>query len=136
MSIEWYICAFKNKNEQYVPTDKILEIFSNYKIKKFTDYIEIDFGYDIVAVFFELTEDKITNLMISRPILNDELKKLLYRIMKLGNFILYSPDGIYPIMVAKDIEKEFPDDMIEVLGDPKIAETEKEFVLLLNKGFT
>jgi hypothetical protein len=52
--------------------------------------------------------------------------------MQLGNFILYAPGDIYPIILNKEIEKEFPDDMIETLGKPKIGENETEFSVLLD----
>jgi hypothetical protein len=133
MSISWYISAFENKKEQNIPTTDIMKIFSEYKIKKSNDGIDIELDGDRVTVFVDLTKDKISYLSVSRPIASNELNKILFKIMKLGNFILYVPEGVYPIIVNKNIEKEFPDDMIKTLGKPKIAENEEEFSLLLNK---
>ncbi len=133
MSTEWFISAFENKEYQNISIENIMEIFSDHIIKKYNEYIEIELNGDTVTLFFDLTEDKVSTLMVSRPIVNNELNILLFKIMKLGNFILYAPGGAYPILLTKDIEKEFPDDMIESLGKPKIAENEEGFVSLLNK---
>jgi hypothetical protein len=135
MSTEWYIDAFENKKEQNILTENIMQICSEYKIKKFNDNIEIELNGETVNIFFDLMENKVSHLMVSRPIKNKELETILYKIMQKGNFILYAPDGIYPIIINENIKNEFPDDMMEVLGKPKTAKNEMEFSLLLNKMY-
>jgi len=133
MSTEWYINAFKNKDEQNVPLQDIMKICQEYEFEIFNDNIELKLNSEKVCLFFDQAENKISHLTVLRPTINAELKKILYRIMKLGNFILFAPEGNYPIILDESTESELPNDMTEALGKPKIAGNEDEFSSLLNK---
>ena len=135
MGTEWYITAFENKEEQNISVEKLMKIFSEYIIQKSMNYNSIDLELDsgIISIYFDFSKDATSNLMISRPIIDKKLNEILYKTMRLGNFILFTSDGNYSIVLDKKIKNEFPNDMIEVLGTPKIAENEMEFALLLAK---
>ncbi|MFT4222348.1 hypothetical protein [Dysgonomonas sp.] len=131
MATEWFVQAFENQEEQFILTEKILEIIPEYKIEKEYNYIEVKLSNDIVSIFIDLNSERNSGFMISRPVKSLELYSIIYKIMKLGNFILYTADGIYPIILY-DIDKEFPKEMIDTLGKPKIAVTETDFSKLIN----
>lgn len=133
MSTEWFISAFKNKEPQNIPIKNVLEIFSAYKIKMDNNCIILELHNGTIDIYLDLTENTISDLMISRPLRDKKMYRVLFKIMSLGNFILFAPDGNYPIILDKYTEHEFPDDMIEVLGKPKIAENERKFLILLNE---
>ena len=132
MSTEWFLQAHENGEEQYIFVKNITEIFSNYKFKKFDTGIYIKLLEGTVCIYLDIFEEKISHLMISRPIKSRELENIIYKIMRLGNFIFFAPDANYPIILKQDTEKNLPDGMIESLGKPKIAKNEKEFTNLLN----
>jgi hypothetical protein len=131
MSTEWFLQAHNNGEDQYIYVKNVIEIFSNYEFSKFDKGIDIKLLEGTVSIYFDVFEDEISHLMISRPIKSKELENIIYRIMELGNFIFFVSDGNYPIMLKQDIENNLPDGMVESLGKPKIAKSEMEFSNLL-----
>lgn len=53
--------------------------------------------------------------------------------MALDNFILYTPEGLYPIVLDESVIANLPEGMIEAIGNPKIAKEKKEFYDLLEQ---
>jgi hypothetical protein len=136
MSTEWFLQAFENKKEQNILIEDVLKILSEYNIEKREHenciILTLHDNEDI-DIYFDLTESTTSHLMVSRPLCHDDLYHVLFKIMKLGNFMLYAADASYTIILNEHIEKDFPDDMIEALGKPKVAENEKAFSILLHQ---
>ena len=131
MSTEWFLQAHNNGGDQYILVKNVIEILSNYEFSKIDTGIDIKLLEGTVSIYFDVFEDEISHLMISRPIKSKELENIIYRIMELGNFIFFVPDANYPIILKQDIENNLPDGMVESLGKPKIAKSEIEFSDLL-----
>ncbi|MDR1238636.1 MAG: hypothetical protein LBK27_00820 [Treponema sp.] len=77
MSIEWFIGSFEIKEEQNIPIENIMNIFSEYTFEINYDFncIDIRLSGEIVYIYFKIYEKEISHLAISRPSGNMELKK-------------------------------------------------------------
>jgi hypothetical protein len=138
MGTEWYLQSYDKNGEQFISVKNIMEIFSKYVIEKLDYGVNIKFEDDTVfhnTIFIHINylEKEISHLTIEKPIEHKELFKVIYKIMQLGNFIFFAPSANYPILLDESIEKHLPDGMIEVIGKPKIAKNEIEFINLFNK---
>ncbi len=131
MATEWFIGAYKNGEEQNVPVKDVLAIFPSYEIDKEFRLVLVKLSNTTISFFFDATEKEMPGVMISRPEKDVELYAIIYKIMELGNFILYAPDGLYSIILKDGVEVDFPKDMIEALGKPKKAMDEMEFYDLI-----
>ena len=132
MATEWFIQAFENGEEQNILVKDIMNILSDYIIEIGDNNVVIKLSDEKVNLFFEINEEEISDLTVSRPIENNELLEIIYKIMGLGNFILYAPNGEYPIILKSGIKNELPYDMIEAIGKPKVAINEIEFKKIIN----
>ncbi|MDH6307163.1 hypothetical protein M2451_002397 [Dysgonomonas sp. PFB1-18] len=132
MATEWYIVAYQKGEEQNVPVKDVLEIFPSYEIDKEFRLVLVKLSNTTISFFFDATVKEMSGVMISRPEKDVELYVIIHKIMELGNFILYAPDGLYPIMLKDGTEEDFPKDMIESLGKPRKAMDEKDFHNLIS----
>ena len=73
--------------------------------------------------------------MISHPCVHEDLDKVIYEIMGLGNFVFFAPDGIHPIVLEEEVIDNLPEEMVNLIGEPKIAKDFSEFSKLLVEIF-
>ncbi len=131
MSYEYYLQAHLEEDVQEIPTASILSIFENFIVAKDEDYISLEFEEgNSCDIYMNTTDPSISSFMVSRPCDSRQLGKCLYKVMLLGNFVFYEPDGKGPIIVSSATEAHLPADMIESLGKPAIAGSEEQFLEL------
>lgn len=133
MATEWFIQAFREGKEQYVSVEDIIKIFPEYEIEKEYGRVIVKLPDSTVDFYGDFTARETSGVMIARPVKDMELTNIIYKIMELGNFVLYTPDGLYPIVLREEMEKELPIGMIEALGKSKSAANKIEFADLVNK---
>lgn len=130
MSYEYYLQAHLSGDSQGVSTESILEVFRDYVVRKNQTYIDLDFSEgNSCSVYLDTEEPANSNLMISRPC-GDKLGECLFKVMLLGNFVFYEPDGAHMIIVNPDVEAHLPEDMIASLGKPVVASDLETFLEL------
>lgn len=130
MAYEYFLQAYSKGEPQEVRTEKILAIFTKYITGKAEDYIDLQFDAEnSCTIYIDSNESTVNGLMVSRPC-SGKLPEYLYQVMLLGNFIFFEPDGISPIILSKTTKKHLPEDMIEALGEPVIAENMNKFLTL------
>jgi len=131
MSYEYFLQAHLNQGFQPVSTERILEIFRQHITKQDDTYIDVEFDKDNSCTIFMNTVDAtIDSLMVSRPCEDQQLGECLYEVMLLGNFVFYEPDGKQIITVNEATAAHIPSDMIEVLGQPAVANDKESFLEL------
>ena len=133
MSYDYYLQAHLNEDFQEISTEMILAIFEKYTLKKHEDYIELLFDdLNSCTVFINTNDQTTQQICINRPCGDQRLGECIYRVMQLGNFVFFEPDGKQPIILNAETENNLPPDMIESLGKPAIAMDLKEFLNLYN----
>ena len=130
MSTEFYVQLFERGNEKLIDSKKITEIIEKRNFVKKDEYYEVIFDNKNSTTLQNCSSNCLTVL---RPCKAEELANLLFEIMALDNFILYTPEGRYPIVLNKSVISNLPEGMIEAIGNPKIAKDKKEFYDLLEQ---
>ena len=134
MSVSWYIQAYSNGGEQFVPLDKILFTLSAYQSKTEEDCIVVSLPEGNVDLYVNFL-DEISNLCISRPIKSITLYRIIFEIMKCGNFIFFAPDAQFPIILNDAVINHLPEGMLTALGKPKIANSFESFSSFLHEMY-
>ena len=130
MSTEFYVQLFESGNEKLIDSKKIAEIIEK------RNFIKKDDNYEVIFANQNSTTLQICSsncLTVLRPCKDEALGNLLFEIMALDNFILYMPEGLYPIVLDESVIANLPEGMIEAIGNPKIAKEKKEFYDLLEQ---
>ena len=134
MSTEWYLQAHSYGDDQFISSEKIQSVLFSYQnqIEDACVVVELPEGY--VDFYVDLSGE-ISGLMISRPIESSTLNKIIYKIMQCGRFIFFAPDAKYPIVLCAEVIDHLPDEMLESLGKPLIADDPETFSCLLQEMF-
>ena len=134
MAIEWFVYAYEKGEEQYIPTPMIMSALSPHLKKN-------EHGFDLmlpdgpVAVYSDWSASQTSGVMIARPLRCDVLLDVVYKVMQCGNFILFSSDGGIPIVIDINVLDELPDDMLESLKPPRLAEDFTAFAQAINEMY-
>lgn len=132
MAYEYFLQAYLNQKPQSIPRDTIFLLLTKYISKEGENFVDIRFdANNHCTVYVDTTSEYIGSLTFSRPSSVLQLSELIYQLMLAGNFIFFEPDGKYPIALSANVEHHLPPDMIEGLGQPKIATTKEMFFKLL-----
>jgi hypothetical protein len=128
MSYEYYLQACENQKPQEVPTQKILDIFDRYVVRRDPDYLDLEFDDQNHCTIYMKTNEAMTDgMMISRPCGAEAMVRCLYEVMQLGYFVFYEPDGHASIILLPETEAHLMEGMIESLGEPVIAASWEDF---------
>ena len=134
MSTEWFVQAYVNGQDQPVDVASILLEIRKERTKVRRDSIDVFLEEGHFSTFFiDTAASVVSSLMIARPLQSVRLNELLFRILKLGNFILFAPDGAFPIARVADIAVHLPPGMMRAIGVPRIAHTRVELEGLLSR---
>lgn len=109
---EYYYYQYTKKNR--------IQIISYDYFLKFDESNECTFHFETFA-------PTIDGLMVNRPCGGEKFVRCIYEIMRLGNFVLFEPDGKHPIITDPETEKHMHADMIESLGTPIVATNWESF---------
>jgi hypothetical protein len=131
MSVDTFIQAFERGEPQAIKTKDILECFEGVITARSADYIDVAFGpQDSSTIYFDVDNEVETGVMVSRPCGDPGLARRLYRLMCLGNCVLYTPGEDGYIVASSQATDHMPDDMKECLGEAQVARDETEFVAM------
>ena len=64
--------------------------------------------------------------MISRPILHPEFLQKVFRVMQLGDVMLFYSDETTPVLVRGADSAQYPNDLLEELGEPRYVASPAE----------
>lgn len=137
MSTEWFLHAHVNGRDQPVDVAKILFEIRREKIEERRESIDVFFEDGQFSTFFiDPAATVVSSIMVWRPAQAVRLNELLFRIMKLGNFILFAPDGAFPIALVADIAAHLPPGMVQGIGVPRIAHSSVELEMLISSMYS
>lgn len=131
MSYEYFLQAHLHEDLQQIPTADILSIFEDFIVSREENYIQLEFEEgNSCGVYIDTMDPFVSGFSVDRPCYSKQLGECLYKVMLLGNFVFFEPDGKGPIIVSPATEAHLPADMIETLGNPAIAESKESFLEL------
>lgn len=129
MSYDYFMQAHVHGEAQEIPTEKFLRIFEKYISQKDDNYIDLYFDeLNSCTVYMDTGEPTNSGITINRPCADERLIRCLYAVMQLGNFVFYEPDGKHMIALSIETEQHLPEDMVETLGKPLVAEGWEAFL--------
>jgi len=134
MGANIFLQAHVDGGSQEIPTKDVLDCFSGFIAAQEDTFIEVVFANDdSCTIFMDTTASTIDSLMVSRPCSEDVLGPCLFRVMKLGNFVLFAPglDGF--IASNEEVIGHMPDGMAEDLGEARIASDLASFMRALTE---
>jgi hypothetical protein len=129
MSYDYFLQAHFQEEPQNIPTEAILAIFAPFTKEKGEEFIDLEFGEgNSCTIYITTTDVAVSGFSVNRPCDSRQLGECLYRVMSLGNFVFFEPDGKQPIILDSAIEGHLPGDMVEALGKPAVAGSEEDFL--------
>jgi len=135
MAYEYFLQAHLLQDSQEIATESILSIFKDYISAINDNYIDLKFEEgNRCTIYIDTKDSTVSHLMVSRPCYSRQLGQCLYQVMQLGNFVFFEPDGKQPIILNSAVEAHLPEDMIEALGKPAVAEDLEAFLELYFKN--
>ena len=135
MSYEYFLSAYTERESENISTKKILQVLEQFISKKDENAVELTFDeINNCCIYLDIDEPFVNGMMISRPCGGEQFIKCLYRIMQLGNFVFFEPDGKRMIALNPDIQQHLPEDMIESLGEPLIATDGEIFLKFISEN--
>jgi hypothetical protein len=96
-------------------------------------HIDVALPEGDVTIYIDSFSNEIFGMTISRPINSRVLDRIIYEIMQYGNFIFFAVDGRFPIVLNSKVPNHLPDGIIELLGEPQVAENLDAFFHLLKE---
>lgn len=129
MGANIFLQAHVNGGSQDIPTKDVLDCFAGFIAAQEDTFIELEFEeQESCTIFMDTTGPNIDNLMVSRPCSDDVLGPYLFRIMLLGNFVLFAPGLDSFIVSNEDVIGHMPEGMAEALGEARIASDLESFM--------
>lgn len=87
-----------------------------------SDSVDIFLGRDAP------TTNYVDGILISRPILHPEFLQKLFRVMQLGDVMLFYSDETTPILVRGGDSEQYPDNLLKELGEPRYVASPAELL--------
>ena len=112
-----------------------MSVFTEYETQQSSEYISAALPDGDITVYMDCLQDEVSGMMISRPVKSRFLDRIIYDIMRLGNFVLYAPDGEFPVVSDTETSLHLPEGMLESLGEPRTAESAEALSRLLKEMY-
>lgn len=134
MSDDIFVQAHVKGDAQEIPTGDVLACFVPFIMHQEEDFIDLLFDEEnTCTIFLDTNSPTVTDLLIERPCGDERLFECVYRVMQLGNFVLYQGEGERFIVLKEDTIAHLPEGMAEALGEAKIAPDQDSFLAELDR---
>jgi hypothetical protein len=140
MSFELFLCCYQDGKPSGIDESRLRAAFGDALISENTEfrYWHLEYGSeinscDVYITRLENDSSQVTGLTVSRPVAEEGLWQSLFRIMQLGNVILFFPGGRSPLIANERAIRHFPDEMLEALGAPEIIESSHNIVAAIER---
>lgn len=135
MGIEAFIWNYRDNEPIGFDFDTIRDILSTDETEWFGEHgcLRVQFRNpdDSVDIFLG-KEAPLTNhidgIMVSRPIVHPEYLQRVYRVMELGDVMLFYSDETTPVFIRGADSGHYPTDLLKELGRPRYVESPAELL--------
>ena len=129
MGRDVFLQAYIGGGSQEIATRDVLACFSDYVTHMNKTFVDVRFtGADSCTIFVDTTSPSIDTLMVSRPCRDARLAHCLFRVMRLGNFVLFEPGSDRFIALRDEVIEHLPEGMAEGLGELRATPDIESFI--------
>src|SRR5689334_23206466 len=125
MSFDVFISCFMHGQASGVPEADVRSILgSALQGTPDASSWQVTYGQDYSTFCISRDDNdptQIASITVNRPIADSRLWDDLHKVLSLGNFVLFFPDGRCPLVARKDAVPHLPRDMIDALGEPEVV---------------
>jgi hypothetical protein len=92
---------------------------------------------DVVDIFFGQDAPRTNHadgITVSRPITHPEFLQRIFRVLQLGDVMLFYSDETTPIFVRGADPAQYPSDLLKELGKPRFVESPAELIQSRSDG--
>jgi hypothetical protein len=138
MSFELFLSCYRDGEPAGIEEGRLRDVFGDALVREEPEFrcwrleygSELN-GCDIFVTRLESDPNQVKALMVSRPVEEARLWDALYRIMRLGDVILFFPGGAAPLFADAGAVRHFPREMLDALGHPVIIEEGADILALI-----
>jgi hypothetical protein len=136
MSHDIFVQAHLNGGWQQIPTEEVLACFAPFIKQREDTFVDLEFDeYNSSTLYFEATRPTRTGFMLNRPCGDERLFECVFKVMHLGNFVLYEGGPERFIVLKEETIAHMPKDMVEALGEANITPDFESFMDAYRKGW-
>lgn len=129
MSFDLLFGCFTDGNPSRIPRAAVREAFGPCLREESNTSWVVDYGPAGASdIFVNPGPGEITSISVVDPITDPRLWESLFRILQLGNVVLYYPDCSAPMIADDSVAQHLPRAMIESFGDPIRVESGDEIL--------
>ena len=135
MSIEAFIWNYRNGEPIGFDFDTVRDILSTDDADWSNDYgclsVRFQNPSDCVDIFLGKdapTTNHTDGIMVSRPIMHLDYLQRVFLVMELGDVMLFYSDETTPVFVTGADSGQYPNDLLEELGEPRYVESPTELL--------
>jgi hypothetical protein len=139
MSFEVFMQCSDRGQPSGVAAEAVRGAFTHFADNSEPDYWRLRYdelnSCDVLVTRFKGQPDQITALAVHRPCEDRRLWDSLYRVLKLGRWVLYFPAEEPPIVVADRSHAEhLPPEMRKALGPVRVVRSGKEIQRIIRNS--
>ncbi len=135
MSIEAFIWDYRNGEPIGFDFETVREILSTENTEWSDEFgcLRVRFADSDDCVDIYLGEDAPTSnhvgeIMVSRPIIHPDYLERIFRVMSLGDVMLFYTDETTPVFIRGSDSKQYPADLLKVQGTPRYVQLPSELI--------
>ena len=119
MSFEIFVASFVDAKPSRLPRNAVRHSFGAWLIDESPTVWHIKYGpADFCDIFVDDHPETVANFMVSRPVSDGRLWDALFRVMNLGNVVLYWTNRSPPLVASLSVIRHLPREMVNSLGTP------------------
>jgi len=134
MSFDVFLNVFKDGEPFGIDRDLVRREFGDAIVEEDPEYSRWRLQYgdnpinscDVYVSGPNVDPAAISSLLVNRPVAEERLWDSLYRIMRLGHFVLYFPGGRSPLFADEHAIRHCPAGLVEALGPPRVVRAGRE----------
>ena len=129
MGRDVYFQAHLDGGPEGLLAEDILGCFADYISDKADNFVGLTFSeQDGRGIYIDTGSETVNGFTVSRPGVVPALGECLYRVMKLGNFVMFEAGELPTVVVDEKVVEHLPVGMVEALGEPRVAGDLKAFM--------
>jgi hypothetical protein len=128
MSFEVFLCSYRDGEPVGIEEGRLREAFGGAIRREEPEcscwrleYGSEVNGCDVYVTWLEGDPTRVKSLLVSRPVADGRLWEALFRVMRLGHVVLFSPGLPSPLLADVGAVRHVDRDLLDALGEPVIV---------------
>lgn len=137
MSFELYVNWVGRSEQVGISRAEIRSLFPVVEEASEPDYWRVRYDEKSIChvgvVPLKTDATMLASLYVDRPCAEPKLWDALVSALRIGSAVLFWPGGP-PVVASAEVIKDLPNDMIDALGQPRVVESGKDLVQLVEQS--